>query len=145
MQIDTYLSTIITALKTAMPDLKYCDVGIDMASSFGMANCPAIFLFGGKYSWEPTYIKGVLKETAQTSFYIYVFDNNTVRGLAKLNSIRTKIIETLMDQFNGIFTGVADEDRDTTFKNVGEPYNYAPPLFCSRLDVQFMFPITDRR
>jgi hypothetical protein len=144
MVVDTIISDLETAI-SALSSVNRVSVGLDLPDDMGNETYPAVFIHGGNFTFSQGGQYKTLVESGQFSLYIFVYDNNFSQGVATLNSIREDIIDILLDTKSLYFTGDLTEDRDATFKNIGEPYNGLPPFFCSRLDVPFNVPITDRR
>lgn len=142
------VDTIISNLKTSISGLSSVNVvraGLDMPDDVGTERYPAVFIFGGQFTFRMTPNRMTASEEGQISLYIFNYDDNYDRGLTTINNIRNDIIDVLLESYSGYWTGDITDDRDTTFKNIGEPYNGLPPFFCSRLDIPFVVPVTDRR
>jgi len=142
------VDTIISNLKTSISGLSSVEVvksGLDLPDDVGVARYPAVFIFGGSFTFRMTPNRMTASEEGQISLYIFNYDDDFDRGLTTINNIRNDIIDLLLEDYSGYWSGDLIEDRDTTFKNIGEPYNGLPPFFCSRLDIPLTVPVTDRR
>ena len=144
MTVDTIISSLKTQLAT-ISGVRNVYMGLDLPDDAGVSQYPAIFIYGGSYTFTQGAQKGTFREEGTFSLYIYVYDANHDTGLSTLNTIRDGIIDKLSANQSFYLTGPMEEDRDTTFKNIGEPYNAMPPFFVSRFDVTFNVPVTNRR
>jgi hypothetical protein len=137
------IDRIITAVK-ASSEFKTVLWGIELpqstaAAQYASKTLPACFLWGGTSELRDDNETNAVYEKQTMNAYIIFFDSSKEQstGIKELNRLERVFIGILNDANNDYSLNINSEkmiDRDTTFIKMGQPWNYLPPFYASRIE-----------
>jgi hypothetical protein len=149
MLCNDFINELITAVSSlttgTTAEFKTVEWGIDLPPAsaeltWAKKTLPACFIWGGN-STLSIYNETMRVHERQTiNAYIMLYykpdaTNDQTSGIAELNRLEQRFIETLLSLDNDInMTGDIIIDRDTTFLKIGSIWNYLPPFYASRIE-----------
>ena len=144
MYLDSVLTNIIAEV-AAVEDFKRVAYGMELPDDMNeqlVANTPCVFFWGGKAEFAMTEQQSMTNHVTverSISAYLYYYDDNLDQATAlnAFDALRDKLLLAIL---NGSYVKYVDvssieEDRTTTFMNVGAFFNTLPPMYCTKIDI----------
>ena len=136
-----FLNNKIDDLRTKLKTLASCEWGFMFPQEVDVEDFPYIFIWGGQ-SEITINSNDTFSERQRLSIYLMMYYEypavSQSDAIENLNILEQNVINTILNNCDFVIENNITIDKDRTFINVGIPFNFNPPYYCSRIDITLM-------